>query len=110
MERKKNEEFVKIVYVSETEVLRRRGRPVVRWKGRWRLFCCSYPLEGHFQKELGFIQYRLRKNCLHNILVCLCSCPVQECTDGHSQFLTDVFMAFTQEPFSLINKQHQTFA
>ena len=32
MERKKSEEFVKKVYVSETEGPRRRGRSVVRWK------------------------------------------------------------------------------
>ena len=31
---KKSEEFVKKVYVSETEGPRRRGRPVVRWKDR----------------------------------------------------------------------------
>ena len=33
MERKKNEEFVKKVYVSETKSSRR-GKPVVRWKVR----------------------------------------------------------------------------
>ena len=32
MERKKREEFVKKVYVSETKGTRRRGRPVVKWK------------------------------------------------------------------------------
>ena len=34
MERKKSEEFVKKVYVSESECRRRRRRPVVRWKDR----------------------------------------------------------------------------
>ena len=34
MERKKSEEFVKKVYVSETEDPMRRGRPVVWWKDR----------------------------------------------------------------------------
>ena len=34
IERKKSEEFVKKVYVSETEGPWRRGRPVVRWKDR----------------------------------------------------------------------------
>ena len=34
MERKKSKEFVKKVYVSETEGLRRNGRPVIRWKDR----------------------------------------------------------------------------
>ena len=33
IERKSSEEFVKKVYVSEIGGLRRRGRPVVRWKG-----------------------------------------------------------------------------
>ena len=68
MERKKSEEFVKKVFVSETEGPRRKGRPVVRWKEymhergadrggmieqarrecvdreRWRLFCCGHTL------------------------------------------------------------------
>ena len=76
MEKKNSEEFVKQVYVSESECPRRRGRLVVRWKDRvkeymhetvadrgggielarrecvdrvrWRLFCCSHPLEGMF--------------------------------------------------------------
>ena len=34
MKKKKSEELVKKVYVSETEGHRRRGRPVVRWKDR----------------------------------------------------------------------------
>ena len=34
MERKKSEEFVKKMYVSETGGSRRRGKPVVRWKDR----------------------------------------------------------------------------
>ena len=34
MERKKSEEFVKKVYVNETEGPRRRGKPGVRWKDR----------------------------------------------------------------------------
>ena len=38
MERKKNEEFVKKVYVSETEDPRKRGRPAVRWKDRVKEF------------------------------------------------------------------------
>ena len=33
-ERKNNEEFVKKVYVKEIADLRRRERPVVRWKNR----------------------------------------------------------------------------
>ena len=32
IERKKSEEFVKKVYVSEIERSRRRERPIVRWK------------------------------------------------------------------------------
>ena len=34
LERKKSEEFVKKVYVSEIEGPRRRGKPVARWKDR----------------------------------------------------------------------------
>ena len=34
LEKKISEEFVKNVYVSETEGSRRRRRPVVRWKDR----------------------------------------------------------------------------
>ena len=34
MKRKKSEEFVNKVYVSETEGPRRRGKPVLRWKDR----------------------------------------------------------------------------
>ena len=34
LEREKSEEFVKTVYVSETESPRRRGRLVVRWKDK----------------------------------------------------------------------------
>ena len=34
MERKNSEEFVKKMYMSETEDTRRRGRSVVRWKDR----------------------------------------------------------------------------
>ena len=74
MERRKSDEFVKKMYVSETEGPRRR-RPVVRWKDRvkeymhervadregielarkecldrerWRLFCHGHPLGGRF--------------------------------------------------------------
>ena len=78
MERKNIEEFVKKVYVSETEDTRR-GRSVVRWKDRvkeymhervadreegiepakrkcldrekWRLFCCCHPLRGRSRSK-----------------------------------------------------------
>ena len=33
-ENNNNKEFVKKLYVSETECSRKRGRPVVRWKDR----------------------------------------------------------------------------
>ena len=36
LDRKKNEHFVKKVYVSEIESPRRRGRPVVKWNDRVR--------------------------------------------------------------------------
>ena len=38
MERKKSEEFVKKVYVSEIMGSRWRGRPVVRWEDRIKLY------------------------------------------------------------------------
>lgn len=62
-----------------------------------------------FKSALKFFQDE-RQNCFHNTLVCLCTSPVQECADGHSQFLADVFMTFTQEPFGLVNEQHQAIA
>ena len=74
MEIKKSTEFVKKVYVSKTEDITRKGRPIVRlkdrvkeyvhervddrWEGielakecvdrkRWRLFCHNHPFGGH---------------------------------------------------------------
>ena len=81
MERMKNEEFVKKVYMSELEGTGRRGRPLGRWKDRvkeylnergvrgvrgleqarrecmdrerWRLFCRGHPLGGCSRRERG---------------------------------------------------------
>ncbi len=80
-ERMNNEEFVKIVYVSEIEDPGRRGKPLGRWKDgvkkymsergatrgdgleqagrecldreRWRLFSHGHPFGGRSQKERG---------------------------------------------------------
>ena len=85
IEIKKSEEFVKKVYVSDIDSLRKR-RPVVSWKDRvkeymhdrgeeielvrrecvnrknWKLFCCGHPLGGRFQREKGVRNYRLDSN------------------------------------------------
>ncbi len=81
IERMKNEEFVKKVYMSELEVANRRGRPLGRWRDgvkeylnkrgvgggvglerarmecidreRWRSFCHGHPLGGHSRRERG---------------------------------------------------------
>ena len=53
MERKKSEEFVKKVYVRETEGPRR-GKPVVKWKDRVK----EYMHEGVADSEEGIEQAR----------------------------------------------------
>ncbi len=81
IERMKNKEFVKKVYISELEDAKGRGRPIGRWKNgvkeylnkrgvgggvrlerarkecidreRWRSFCHGHTLEGHSRRERG---------------------------------------------------------
>ncbi len=80
IERMRNEEFVKKVYLSSVEGTNRRGRQLVRreargqeyvsergvrgnrleWarrecmdRERWRSVCCGHPLEGHSRRERG---------------------------------------------------------
>ena len=75
IEKMKNEEFMKKMYMSETEGPRRRGMPAIRWKDkvkeymyervdrgggieqarreRWMLFCHCHPL-----RERGIRDFR----------------------------------------------------